>query len=109
MNDGSNAAGIGFGCVAAIMVLGYGVVQICAGYLGIQFHLGTGWAIFAAIAMLLFRFTLPITVGSFFCAKDIWDWHWSLALLFAAPGLAFMALMIPGVLAEFVKKARGEV
>jgi hypothetical protein len=24
----------------------------------------------------MFRFTLPITIGAFFGAMDVWDWHW---------------------------------
>jgi hypothetical protein len=43
----------------------------------------------------VFRFTLPITIGSFFAAMEVFGWHWIIALLFAAPGLA---LAIPGVI-----------
>jgi hypothetical protein len=37
--------------------------------------------------MFLTRFSLPITVGSFFGAMNVWGWHWIGALVFAAPGL----------------------
>jgi hypothetical protein len=30
---------------------------------------------------------------------NVWHWHWALALLFAAPGLAFM---IPGFIAAML-------
>jgi hypothetical protein len=99
-------SGFAWGCVFAVLVLAYGVIQTYAGFLGIRFHVGTGWAIAAIAVMFLFRLSLPITIGSFFCAKDIWEWHWSLGLLFAAPGIAFMALMIPGALASVTKKFR---
>lgn len=100
--------GPGWGCIFGILMLAYGAVQIYAGYLGIELHLGGGWAIAAVAVMFILRLSLPITIGSFFCAKDIWEWHWSLALLFALPGLAFMALMIPGALASLMQKFRGQ-
>ncbi len=49
---------------------------------------------------LVFRFTLPITIGAFFGAMDVWSWHWGLAALFAAPGLAFL---IPGVILSIIE------
>jgi Na+-transporting NADH:ubiquinone oxidoreductase subunit NqrB len=100
----SEKLGTSFGCLFMIAFLAYGLVQIYAGYIGIDYHWGSGWAIGALVACLIFRFSLPITIGSFFAARDVWDWHWSLALLFAAPGLAFMALMIPGAIASVVAK-----
>jgi hypothetical protein len=44
-----------------------------------------------------------MTIGAFFGAMDIWDWHWALAGLFAAPGLAFV---IPGVLAATISSVK---
>ena len=74
----------------------FGLAQFVAGYAGIAFHLGTGWAIAAVIVGLMFRFTLPITIGAFFGAMNVWGWNWALAALFAAPGLIFV---VPGVIA----------
>jgi len=74
----------------------FGIAQIVAGFLGIDHHLGGFWAWAAVAVMFLFRFTLPITVGSFFGAMNVWGWHWAFAALFAAPGLAFV---IPGAFA----------
>ena len=85
--------------VAILAVTLFGIAQFIAGYVGLSEHLGTPWAIGIFIASLLFRFTLPITVGAFFGAMDVWGWHWSLAALFAAPGLVFL---IPGVVASFL-------
>jgi hypothetical protein len=53
-----------------------------------------------------FRFTLPITVGAFFGAMNVWEWHWALALLFAAPGLV---LALPGVLASIFAMAKRSI
>jgi hypothetical protein len=40
--------------------MGCGILQIVAGYVGIDFHFGTVWAGVAIVAALMFRFTLPI-------------------------------------------------
>ena len=85
--------------IAFLGFVGYGLTQIYAGFLGIDFHLGKVWAIGAIILAFLFRFTLPLTIGSFFGAMNVWGWHWAGALLFAAPGLIFMGLMVPEILA----------
>ena len=92
------------GCVFMIGMLIYGIAQIWAGYIGIDHHLGSGWAIAAVVVAFLFRFSLPITIGSFFGAMNVWGWPWYGALIFAVPGLAFMALMIPGALASIFQK-----
>ncbi|MFI9650858.1 hypothetical protein [Guyparkeria halopsychrophila] len=99
-NKIQSAAGCFF--IAAIVV--YGLLQLWAGYVGIEHHLGYGWAVAAVFAAFLLRFALPITIGSFFGAMDVWGWHWAGALVFAAPGLAFMALMIPGMLTSVFRK-----
>ena len=75
----------------------FGIAQLVAGFAGIEHDLGVGWAWGALIATLMFRFTLPMTIGAFFGAMNVWGWHWALAALFAAPGLL---LVIPGVLAS---------
>ena len=69
------------------------IVQLYAGFVGMQYHLGSVGAILIMIISLRFRFTLPITIGAFFCALDVWNWHWVMASLFVAPGLA---LIVPG-------------
>ncbi len=89
--------------VGFLLFLVYGIAQIVAGYLGIDFHLGAVWAVIAIIAAFMFRFTLPITIGAFFGAMNVWGWHWALAALFAAPGLAFI---IPGVILSIIEGVR---
>ena len=84
---------------AVIGLILFAILQMYAGYLGIQFHFGTGWAWTAVILTLIFRFTLPLTIGAFFGAMNVWGWHWALAGLFAAPGLLFV---VPGVIAMIV-------
>ena len=78
-----------------LAIIALGIAQLIAGYAGIEEHLGALWAIGCLVASLLFRFTLPITIGAFFGAMDVWGLHWSLAALFAAPGLIFL---IPGII-----------
>lgn len=89
--------------VAIISIWGFGVVQLVVGFMGIQFHLGVIWAAIALLAALVFRFTLPITIGSFFGAMSVWGWHWGFAALFAVPGLIFL---IPGVILTLIGAGR---
>ncbi|MBD3790441.1 MAG: hypothetical protein IE885_08815 [Campylobacterales bacterium] len=86
--------------IGFILFIVYGIAQIVAGYVGIDFHFGAVWAGVAIFAAFMFRFTLPITIGAFFGAMDVWHWHWALAALFAAPGLAFI---IPGVILSIIE------
>lgn len=95
MNDKSES----WGCLVAILFIGFGIAQIAAGYLGIEHHLGKIWAFIALVALFGFRFMLPITIGSFFGARDVWGWHWFWALIFAAPTLL---LLVPGLLAGLI-------
>jgi len=99
-------SGASWGCIFMVIMMLYGLAQIYAGFIGIRHHCGAGWAIAAVFAVFWFRFSLPLTIGSFFGAKNVWGWHWLGALFFAAPGLAFMALMLPGVMAYYVTKIR---
>ena len=84
-NLGQKIAALGF--IGFAIFIAFGVAQIYAGYIGIAHHLGSLWAALAIGAAVIFRFTLPITIGSFFGAMNVWGWHWIGAALFAAPGL----------------------
>lgn len=105
--DSDNSPGAASLCIFMVLVIAYGVSQIYAGWIGIEHHFGSGWANAALVAALLIRFSLPLTVGSFFGALDVWGWHWVVAFVFAAPSIAFMALMVPGILATLFGNARG--
>ena len=90
--DAGFAASLGvLGCVAFLLL---GILQIGAGYIGIADRFGDGWALAALIAAMMVRFSLPLTVGCFLCARDVWGWHWAPALVFAAPGLVFRETLI---------------
>ena len=91
---GSIFAWVG-GTLGVIIFLIVGVIQIYAGYLGIEYHLGSGWAIGAVIASVFFQFPIILTVGTFFGALDVWGWPWYGAAVFAMPGLLFA---VPGVI-----------
>jgi hypothetical protein len=85
------------GIVCFIAFMAFGIAQLFAGFVGIEQGIGVFWAWAALIAVFALRFTLPITIGSFFGAMNVWDWHWAFAALLAAPGLL---LVIPGVLSS---------
>ena len=83
----------GFG---VILMLGIGLAQIVIGYIGIEYHFGAGWAIGAVVLALMFRFSFPLTVGTFFGAMDVFGFSFIVALLITLPGLL---LMVPGAIA----------
>lgn len=87
--------------VGFLLFLVYILALLVAGYAGIHFHLGAVWAVIATIAALYFRFTLPMAIGAFFGAMNVWGWHWVLAAVFAAPGLAFI---IPWVILWIIER-----
>jgi hypothetical protein len=91
------------GCLFPIAFLIFGVVQVYAAYLGIEDALGTGWAVAALVVSFLIRSSIFIVVGAFLGAMNVWEWHWALAALFAAPGLA---VVLPAMAADFAAWAR---
>ena len=84
------------GGLGIIFFLLFAVVQAAIGFMGIEYHLGHGWAIGFLIAAFIFRFTLPLTIGTFFGALNVLDWPLIGAILITLPGLVFM---IPGAIA----------
>lgn len=100
MRDGiGNSAIKAFAPVLIVGMLVLAIAQAIAGFVGIQHHLGITVAVIALLLAIFARFTLPLTVGAFFGAMNVWGWHWYWALAFTMPGLVFIALMIPGTLA----------
>lgn len=81
----------------AILIALYAVAQIVASLQGLETYLGVLGALFVIALCLYFRFTLPLTIAAFLCAKNVWGWHWFFALLFVAPGLAFLLPAIAAV------------
>lgn len=80
--------------------------QLVLGYLGIEYHLGMWWGIAGLAVGLIFRFTLPLTIGVYFGAVDVLDWHWLVGLLVAVPGLVFV---IPGFIAWALEEFRSAI
>lgn len=81
-----------------------GIFQIYAAYVGLEYSVGGGWAIAIMAGSLMFRFTLPVSIGAFVAAVYVWEWHWFFALLFVLPGLVFL---VPGIVMSVYEKARG--
>lgn len=89
---------------AFVLLLAYGILQIYAGFIGLDFHLGTIWTLVILVAALAFRFPPLISIGAYFGATDVWGWHWVFAVLFAVSGLVFLipALILPTI--ETIKR-----
>jgi hypothetical protein len=67
------------GGIGLILMLGIGLAQMVIGYIGIEYHFGAGWAIGAVVLALMFRFSLPLTVGTFFGAMDVFGFSFIVA------------------------------
>ena len=94
------------GAFSGIIFLLVGIVQIYVGYIGIEYHLGAGFAIGALVLGFVFRIMFPLTIGTFFGAMDVFGWPWYGALALAAPGLLFIvpALVTGAISTLFEKK-----
>ena len=94
-----------FGILGGILFLFVGVVQIFVGYIGIEHHLGAGFAIGALVLGFVFRIMFPLTIGTFFGALDVWGWPWYGALALAAPGVLFIVpALVTAAIATLVEK-----
>ena len=94
-----------FGAIGGILFLLVGIVQIFVGYIGIEHHLGGGFAIGALVLGFVFRIMFPLTIGTFFGALDVWGWPWYGALALAAPGLLFIVpALVTAAISSLVEK-----
>ena len=78
---------------AALLVLA--VAYLYIGYLGIERRVGTGWAV-GAIALAFFTqaqafLILPLVIGGYFAAVDVFGWPWWAGTLLTLPGFLFVA------------------
>lgn len=78
-----------------ILIMGYGLTYLTIGSMGIEYYLGSIASGICFFLACICRYTLPMTIGAFFGALNVLHWHWALAILFIAPGLA---LIIPGAI-----------
>ena len=94
-----------FGVLGGILFLIVGIVQIYVGFIGIEYHLGSGFAFGALFLGFFFRIMLPLTIGTFFGALDVWGWPWYGALAFATPGILFiLPALVTGAISTLVEK-----
>jgi hypothetical protein len=102
--------------VSGIFVLAFILAMIAYGLLGIgiagdQVAALTGWGSVPSTMLASFSFLFLPPLGlllCFFGAKDEWGWAWWQALLFTAPGLGLMVLVIFGnLLGAIADKFRG--
>ena len=94
-----------FGVLGGILFLVVGIVQIYVGFIGIEYHLGSGFAFGALFIGFFFRIMFPLTIGTFFGALDVWGWPWYGALALAAPGLLFIVpALVTGAISTLVER-----
>lgn len=76
-------------CIGMVLFLALGVVQLYAGYIGLDYLIESSlWFNVLFWGSILLNIWIPIFVGCFYAARDLWEWHWALALLFTLPGIA---------------------
>ena len=63
------------GGLGVTFFIGFAIFSSIVGYLGVEYHLGSGWAIGCLIAAFVFRFSLPLTIGFFFGLIDVLGWN----------------------------------
>jgi len=85
------------GLIGFLVFTTFGISQIYAGFIGIEYLYGSFWAGVAVFIAVTIRFTIPMTIGAFVCALKVWGWHWFFAAIFTAPGLLFI---MPGMIAS---------
>jgi hypothetical protein len=79
-----------FGILGFVVFIAVAIIQTAVGYIGIEHHFGTFVAFVVIILAFIFRFMLPLTIGTFLGAMNVWGWPWYGALALAAPGLLFI-------------------
>jgi len=95
------------GLLGIVIVGTYTFLQLYAGFIGIEHYLGMFWAFVSVFLAFALRITLPLSIGAFFGAMNVWGWHWFFALLFAAPALIlFFILLTGGVVGISILKSR---
>lgn len=91
--------------VLILVFLAVGIGQMVLGFMGLDYLLGM-WAGFVGLGLaLILRFTLPISIGSYFGAVEVLGWPWWAGVLVVLPGLLFI---IPGLLAGAIADLRGK-
>ena len=78
------------GAVAFGVIILAGLAQLALGFMGLEYLLGL-WAAVVGLALaIMFRFMLPMTIGSYFGAVYAVGLPWWCGILIAAPGILFL-------------------
>ena len=91
--------------IAFIFIVTTGLVQICLGFLGIEYLSHTIFAFLAVFLLFFARIVLPLTIGTYFGAVEVMGWEWYVGVLLAAPGLFFiLPSMLMATIEPFITK-----
>ncbi len=82
--------------LGVIIFFSYGILQFWLGFVGLEDSFGIFWAIASIVIALTLRITLPLTVGTFLAAVEVFDYQLWVGILVAAPGILFI---IPSMVA----------
>lgn len=87
-----------------VFLFGLAIFQMVYGFKGIEYGLGFWWAVAALLVSIFLRFTIPLTIGTFYYLYVFEGWNVLLALLVAIPGLIFIVPGVVGVMVDAVKR-----
>ena len=90
---------------AAVLLLlaACSLLRLWLAVLALAVAVGTGWALVAALALLLAGLFWPLRLAVFFGALELWHWPLPAALVIAAPRLV---LMLPGLVSTYLASKR---
>ena len=93
--------------IAFIFIMTTGLVQICLGFLGIEYLSHTIFAFLAVFLLFFVRIVLPLTIGTYFGAVEVMGWEWYVGVLLAAPGLFFiLPSMLMATIEPFLTRSK---
>ena len=93
--------------IAFIFIMTTGLVQICLGFLGIEYLSHTIFAFLAVFLLFFARIVLPLTIGTYFGAVEVMGWEWYVGVLLAAPGLFFiLPSMLMATIEPFLTRSK---
>ena len=82
------------GIIMGIISVIYGAFTVVIGAWGMYEFMGFWPAVIITGISLALHFSLPFSAGVFYYAWKVWDLHWVIAALIAAPGVLFFLAIL---------------
>lgn len=83
------------GCLSALIVMISGLFYTGMGFSGLENQFGILWAGAALTILIVFNFTLPLSIGAYFYTTNVLGWHWFCASLFM---IILITIIVPALI-----------